>query len=92
MSGITQQKKNMNYVKVDQTPIWHRNLKLKGSNGFDYKYKDINKSTLKYIHDLLKEDKIKINNLKIKKIKINEWKKLFNNNYYNSIKKAIIFN
>lgn len=83
---------NMNYVKIDPTPIWHRNLKIKGSLDFKYKYPDIKKPTLKYIHDLIRTKKLKINNFKIKKIKINEWKSLFNNNDYNSIKKAIIFN
>ena len=29
---------NMNYVKIDPTPIWHRNLDIKGSLDFKYKY------------------------------------------------------
>jgi 2-desacetyl-2-hydroxyethyl bacteriochlorophyllide A dehydrogenase len=83
---------NMNYVKIDPTPIWHRNLNIKGSLDFKYKYPDIKKPTLVYIHDIIKNKKLKLNNFKIKKIKINNWKNLFNNNDYNSIKKALTFN
>ena len=83
---------NMNYVKIDPTPIWHRNLDIKGSLDFKYKYPDIKKPTLIYIHDLIKNKKLKINKFKVKKIQIDKWKNLFNENNYNSIKKALIFN
>ncbi len=83
---------NMNYVKIDPTPIWHRNIKIKASMDYKYKYSEFKKTTLKYIHDLIYENKININNLKIKKIGINEWHKLFNKKNYGSIKKAITFN
>ena len=45
---------NMNNFKFDPTPIWHRNITIKGVNGFERKYPDIKIDTLKYIHNLIK--------------------------------------
>lgn len=83
---------NMNNFKFDPTPIWHRNITIKGVNGFERKYPDIKIDTLKYIHNLIKNKLIKIDHLKILKIKIENWKELFSDKFNKSIKKAIIFN
>ena len=82
---------NMNAIKFDPTPIWHRNINIKGSLDFQKHYSDLNVTTLKYIHNLIKRKKIDVSNLKIKKVSSENWKEMFNNKQYNSLKKAIYF-
>ena len=83
---------NMNYEKIDMTPLWQRNILIKSAHNFENKYQDLRISTYEFIQDLILRKKINISNLKIQKIGINRWKKLFNNNYNDTIKKALYFN
>ena len=83
---------NMDYEKIDLTPVWMRKITIKGVNGYEKKYSDLQHSTFKFIHDLILYKKINVSNLKIQKISHVKWKSLFNNNYNGSIKKALYFN
>lgn len=46
---------------------------------------------MEYIQDLIIRKKILINHIKVKKFSLRNWKKVFNNQNYNSVKKAIVF-
>ena len=61
---------NMKLVKIDPTPIWHRNIILKGSHHYKFKYDDLKKNTMEYIQDLIIRKKILINHIKVKKFSL----------------------
>ncbi len=81
---------NMNSCKIDPTPIWHKEISLFGSHAYDRSYPDLDNITFKYLEKLILNGDIKIDNLKINKINISNWKKLFRQDT-NSIKNAIYF-
>ena len=82
---------NMIKIKIDPTPIWQRNLKIYGHEGYQFKYPKQKKNTLQYIHDLLLFNKINVDHIKVVKFNINNWKKVFDNKNYNGLKKVLKF-
>ena len=82
---------NMQNIKFDPTPIWHRNLNIYSAHGYKKKYPKLKLDTLNYISDLIVKRKINLNKLKIKKIYFNNWKDLFKENNYGYLKKSLFF-
>ena len=80
----------MHLSKIDPTPIWHREINIVGAHAFEETYHDLKESTLKYLEKLILNGDIKIDNLKVNKININNWKNLFSESE-NYIKNAISF-
>ena len=80
----------MKLSKIDPTPIWHREINLIGSHAYEESYPDLKQKTLKYLEGLILNGEIKIDNLKVNKVNIKNWKNLFKENH-NSIKNTISF-
>ena len=81
---------NMKLSKIDPTPIWHREINLIGSHAYEESYPDLKEKTLKYLEGLILNGEIKIDNLKVNKVNIKNWKNLFKENH-DSIKNTISF-
>lgn len=81
---------NMKLCKIDPTPIWHREINLIGTHAYEETYPDLKEKTLKFLESLILNREIVIDNLKVNKVNIKNWKYLFKENH-SSIKNAISF-
>ena len=81
---------NMNLSTIDPTPIWHREINIVGTHAYSETYPELKDNTFKYMESLIINKEINIDNFKVNKIKINDWKKMFTHDEF-SIKNAITF-
>jgi len=83
---------NLQKISVDPVPLWHKNISILTSHGYDFKYKDLKFNTMNFIEKLLVTKKIKINEQYITEVDGGGggWKDLFKNDKSSLILKKIL--
>ena len=83
---------NLNYELFDPTPIWHRDINVMGSHGFDKFFKK-DTPTFDFIQSLIVNNDINIDHFRIKKYEFRNFDKLLNekNNNEMYVRNAVEF-